>query len=157
MSSTSRAAVAAHPPAAAGAWPRLRTLLARAVPDDLLALAARVAMAAVFFQSGQTKLDGWQVSDSAIALFTDEYRLPLLPPVLAAHLATAAEHLLPLLLVLGLATRLSALGLLAMTAVIQVFVYPQAWPTHLSWAVPLALLAGRGGGRWALDRWWRID
>jgi uncharacterized membrane protein len=76
----------------------------------------------------------------------------LISPELGAHLAAYAEHLFPLLLALGLATRLSALGQLAMTAVIQFFVYPAAWPTHLTWAVGLLYLAGRGGGALSLDR-----
>ena len=79
-------------------------------------------------------------------------RLPLLPPEFAAHLAAYAEHLFPLLLVAGLFTRLSALALLGMTAVIQIFVYPDAWPTHLSWAALLLYLAGRGGGPLSIDR-----
>ena len=92
------------------------------------------------------------VTDSAVTLFRDEYRLPLVDPVLAAHAAAWAEHLLPLLLVLGLGTRAAALGLLGMTLVIEVFVYPDAWATHLSWAAPLMLLAARGAGAWSLDR-----
>jgi putative oxidoreductase len=131
--------------------------LTRLVPDDLLSLASRVAIAAIFWQSGRTKVDGLlTLNDSAYELFRSEYRLPLLPPELAAHLAAYAEHLFPLLLVLGLFTRLSALALLGMTLVIQVFVYPDAWPTHLSWAALLLYLAGRGGGRLALDRPLRI-
>ena len=114
---------------------------------------ARVGIAGVFFVSGRTKVEGLlTVTDGAYALFRDEYRLPLLSPELAAHLAAYAEHVFPLLLVLGLFTRLSALALLAMTAVIQVFVYPDAWVTHLSWAGLLLLLVARGGGRWAVDR-----
>ncbi|MGA0569859.1 DoxX family protein [Variovorax sp. VNK109] len=121
-------------------------------PHSLLALVNRVAIAAIFFQSGRTKVEGWfTVSDGAVALFRDEYRLPLLPPELAAQLATVSEHLFPLLLVLGLATRFSALALLGMTAVIQCFVYPDAWPTHLSWAGLLLYLVGRGGGRFSMD------
>ena len=78
--------------------------------------------------------------------------MPVLPPEIAAHLATYAEHLFPILLVLGLFTRFSALALLGMTAVIQIFVYPDAWPTHLSWAGLLLFLIGRGGGVLSLDR-----
>jgi putative oxidoreductase len=138
-------------------WNGGADLLTRLVPDDLLALASRVAIAAIFWQSGRTKVDGLlTLNDSAYELFRSEYRLPLLPPELAAHLAAYAEHLFPLLLVLGLFTRLSALALLGMTLVIQVFVYPDAWPTHLSWAALLLYLAGRGGGRLALDRRLRI-
>ena len=109
-------------------------------------------MAGVFFRSGRTKVDGWlTVSDTAVSLFEDEYRLPLLAPDLAAHLATYAEHAMPVLLVLGLGTRLSAAALLGMTLVIQLLVYPAAWPTHLSWATLLLYLVGRGGGRWSVD------
>ncbi|HQR20537.1 MAG TPA: DoxX family protein [Burkholderiaceae bacterium] len=123
------------------------------IGHDLLALAARFGLAGVFWLSGRTKVEGWlTVSDNAVALFADEYRLPLLPPDLAAHLAAYSEHLFPILMVLGLATRASALALLGMTAVIQVFVYPSAWPTHLTWAVALLYLAGRGAGRVSLDR-----
>ena len=119
---------------------------------DPIALIARIAIAAIFWQSGRTKVDGWlTVSDSAYELFRTEYALPLLPPDVAAWLATGAEHLFPILLVLGLGTRLSALALLGMTATIQLFVYPSAWPTHLSWAGLLLFLVAHGGGRWSLD------
>ncbi|WP_167784671.1 DoxX family protein [Ramlibacter rhizophilus] len=129
----------------------LHERLHRAVSDDLLALAARIAIAGIFFRSGQTKVEGWRVTDSAIELFRSEYQVPVLPPEWAAHLAAFAEHLFPLLLVLGLATRLSAAALLGMTLVIQVFVYPDAWSTHLSWAALMLFLIGRGAGRWSLD------
>ena len=139
-------------------WSALTLQLERLCSHHLIALAARLGIAAVFWQSGRTKVDGWlTVNDSAIELFRTEYQLPLLPPELAAHLAAYAEHLFPLLLVLGLCTRLSALALLGMTLVIQVFVYPQAWPTHLVWATVLLYLAGRGAGGLSLDRWLRID
>jgi len=132
---------------------RLADVLTRVVSADLLALVARVGIAAVFFYSGRTKVEGLlSVTDNAVALFADEYRLPLLSPNLAAHLAAYSEHLFPLLLVLGLFTRVSALALLGMTAVIEIFVYPDAWPTHLSWAAILLLLVGRGAGAWSLDR-----
>ena len=84
-------------------------------------------------------------------LFQEEYRLPLIDPVIAAALATIGEHLLPVMLLLGLATRLGALGLLVMTLVIQLLVYPSAWATHGTWAVPLLLLLLHGGGRLSLD------
>ena len=126
--------------------------LFESIPYALVALTARVAPAAVFWQSGQTKLEGWHVSDNAIYLFREEYKLPLIDPVIAAHLAAFAEHFFPILLVLGLATRFAALALLGMTLVIEIFVYPDAWPTHLSWAAPLLLLAARGGGRFSVDR-----
>jgi putative oxidoreductase len=123
------------------------------VGHGVLAMAARVGIGAVFFLSGRTKVDGLlTVNENAVTLFQEEYKVPLLPPEFAAHMAAYAEHLLPLLLFAGLATRLSALGLLGMTAVIQVFVYPDAWPTHLTWAVALLYLAGRGAGPLSLDR-----
>ena len=153
--------LAATLPAAAtgarAAWNRVADALDAIVGHALLALCARFALAAVFFLSGRTKVDGLlTVNEGAYALFREEYKVPLLPPEIAAHLATYAEHLLPLLLVLGLFTRLSALGLLGMTAVIQVFVYPDAWPTHLTWATAALYLAGRGGGSLSLDRLLRI-
>jgi putative oxidoreductase len=127
---------------------RLETL----VSHNLIALAARFGLGGVFFYSGRTKVSGFlTVNDNAYTLFEEEYKLPLLSPELGAHLAAYAEHLFPLLLAIGLATRVSALGLLAMTAVIQ-WVYPAAWPTHLTWAVGLLYLAGRGGGTLSLDR-----
>lgn len=122
------------------------------IPYALIALMARVAPAAVFWQSGQTKLEGWRVSDNAIYLFREEYKLPLIDPAIAAHLAAFAEHFFPILLVLGLATRFAALALLGMTLVIEIFVYPDAWPTHLSWAGLLLPLIAKGGGDWSLDR-----
>lgn len=126
--------------------------LGRWIRHDLLALSARVSMAAVFFYSGRTKVTGLlSVSEAAVGLFEEEYRLPLISPDLAAHLAAYAEHLFPLLLLLGLGTRLSAAALLAMTAVIEVFVYPAAWPTHLSWSTLLLYLVAQGGGAWSLD------
>jgi len=121
------------------------------IPHDAIALAARVFPAAVFWQSGRTKVEGWSVSDSAVFLFREEYRLPLVDPVVAAWGATIAEHVLPVLLVLGLASRFAALGLLVMTAVIQILVYPAAWPTHGVWAACFLVVLARGPGRWSLD------
>ncbi|ATC26141.1 DoxX family protein [Caulobacter vibrioides] len=122
------------------------------LPEDILALVARLGVAAIFFQSGRTKVDGLlHITDGTYALFETEYALPLIPPDLAAHAATYSEHLFSILLVLGLFTRMSALAFLGMTAVIQVFVYPDAWPTHLSWAGLLLVLIARGGGRLSLD------
>ena len=142
---------AAHGPRA---WlGRLADLATRLTPHSLLALVGRVGVAGIFWLSARTKVDGWfTLSDSTRALFRDEYRLPLLPPELAAQMATVGEHVLAATLLAGLCTRLSALGLLGMTLVIQVFVYPAAWPTHLTWAAPLLYLAGRGGGALSLDR-----
>lgn len=134
-------------------WNQAADGLSRLVMHDVLALATRVGIAAIFFYSGRTKVTGFlTLTDSAYELFRTEYKLPLIPPELAAHLAAYAEHLFPLLLMLGLATRVSALALLGMTLVIQVFVYPDAWPTHLSWAALTLYLAGRGAGRWSLDQ-----
>lgn len=135
------------------AWNRAAALLERWVALDLVLLVSRVGIAAVFWYSGRTKVDGLlSVSDGAVSLFRTEYRLPVLDPVFAAHAAAYAEHLFPLLLVLGLFTRFATLSLLGMTLVIQIFVYPDAWPTHLSWAAPLLLLVARGAGRASVDR-----
>lgn len=153
MTTTTNPLATVAPGGLRAAWNRVADALERLIGHSLLALAARFALAGIFFMSGRTKVEGWlSVSDTAIALFTDEYEVPLLPPALAAHLAAYAEHLFPILLVLGLCTRLSALALLGMTAVIQIFVYPDAWPTHLSWAALLLYLAGRGAGAVSLDR-----
>ncbi|RUL66804.1 DoxX family protein [Dyella dinghuensis] len=129
------------------------TWLSRIVPDALLLLVARLGIAAVFFQSGRTKVEGiLTIKPSTYDLFANEYALPLIPSDWAARMATGAEHMFPVLLVLGLFTRVSALALLGMTTVIEVFVYPDAWPTHLSWAGLLLPLVARGGGKWSLDR-----
>ncbi len=122
-----------------------------AIPHDLIALVARLSIGGVFWRSGQTKLEGWHVSDSAVYLFENEYKLPFIDPWLAAHMAALAEHLFPVLLVLGLMTRLSALALLGMTLVIEIFVYPDAWPTHGTWAACLLILIAKGAGRLSLD------
>lgn len=123
------------------------------LPETLLLLVARLGAAGVFFVSGRTKVEGFlTLTPTTFELFQTEYALPLLPPVLAAYAATYAEHALSILLALGLATRMAALGLLGMTAVIQIFVYPDAWPTHLTWAGLLLPLIARGGGRMSLDR-----
>lgn len=129
---------------------RLRALCGL-IPHDLVALIARLSIAGVFWRSGQTKLEGWHVSDTAIYLFENEYRLPLVDPWLAAHMAALAEHLFPALLVIGLFSRFSALALLAMTLVIEIFVYPDAWPTHGTWAVCLLVVIAGGPGRFAFD------
>jgi len=143
-----------------------RQVMAR-TPDDLIALIGRFSIAAVFWKSGQTKVEGlsidlvdgslqlgWpRLSDSAVELFREEYRLPLLPPELGASLAALAEHALPVLILLGLGTRFAALGLLVMTAVIQVLVYPGAYPIHGVWAAVLLYLLARGLGPVSLDHW----
>lgn len=131
------------PRRAAGALP--------CILDGVILLAARIFPAAVFWRSGRTKMDGWDIADRTYFLFEEEYRLPILDPELAARLATVAEHVFPVLLLLGLATRFSALALLGMTLVIQLFVYPAAWPTHGLWATCFLLLIARGGGVLSLD------
>jgi|TARA_Y100001949_G_scaffold175816_1_gene186683 putative oxidoreductase len=134
-------------------WNRLALWLQHHVSESTLSLVARLAIAAVFFYSGRTKVSGFlTIKPSTFNLFETEYALPLLSSQLAAHLATYAEHLFPLLLVIGLFTRLSALALLGMTLVIQVFVYPDAWPTHLTWIGLMLLVIGRGAGHWSADR-----
>ncbi len=121
------------------------------IPDWLIALAARVFPAVVFWQSGQTKVAGFHLKPSAIALFQNEYQLPLIDPVIAAHISAFSEHFFPILLVIGLATRFSALALLFMTAVIEIFVYPGAWPTHGVWATCFLVVISRGPGWLSLD------
>lgn len=118
------------------------------IPYALLAIPLRLALATVFWNSAMAKLASW---DTAVALFTDEYRVPVLPPELAAYMAVSIELSAPVLLVLGLATRPTAAVLLGMTTVIEVFVYPQAWPTHLQWAAMLLVLLARGPGKISLD------
>ncbi len=163
-----------HPPSTvtpAARGPSLRTAALRLhgamarIPESLVALTERIAIAGVFWRSGQTKVEGFaldlveghvalgvpRLSESAVALFRDEYRLPLLAPEFAAPMAAFAEHVFPLLLVLGLATRLSAAALLVMTAVIQLLVYPGAWPVHGTWAAVLLWLMTRGPGVVSLD------
>ncbi|WP_425317989.1 DoxX family protein [Pseudomonas nitroreducens] len=139
-------------------WNTIASRLQSLLSDSLLCLVARLGIASIFFLSGRTKVEGiLTITPSTYELFQTEYVLPLVPPYIAAHLATYAEHFFPVLLVLGLFTRLSALALLGMTTVIEVFVYPDAWPTHLSWAGLLLLLIGRGAGAWSLDRALKIS
>lgn len=128
---------------------RLVSLFAR-IPADLILGLARLGIGAIFLRSGLLKLDGWD-SGLTLALFESEYKLPFLPPELAAPLAMGAELTLPFLLFLGLGTRFAALALFGMTAVIQVFVYPHAFDTHAVWAVALLTLIKMGGGRFSLD------
>lgn len=135
------------------------------IPHSLIAFVGRFSIAAVFWLSGQTKIEGLAVnfvtgefnlgwphlSDNAIYLFSTDYKLPLLPPDIAALMAATGEHVFSLLLLLGLATRFSALGLLGMTAVIEIFVYPDAYPTHGTWAAVLLYLMAKGPGVLSLD------
>lgn len=135
------------------------------IPHAWIALLARFSIAAIFWQSGQTKIEGlainfingefslgWpRLSESALTLFEYEYQLPLISPALAAPMAALAEHVFPVLILVGLATRFSALALLAMTVVIQLFVYPGAYATHGVWAAVLLMLIARGPGAYSLD------
>lgn len=125
---------------------------AAAIPESLILTLARISVAAIFWRSGQTKMEGWHVSDLAVQLFAEEYQLPLLPPAMAATLAAIAEHVFPALLVVGLASRLAALALLGMTVVIEILVYPDAWPVHGVWATALLLIIARGPGPLSVDR-----
>ena len=139
-----------NPSALIGAMRTVAAVLDK-IPQSLISLAARIFPAAVFWMSGQTKVEGFHVTDNAIALFRDEYRLPLIDPALAANIAAFSEHFFPVLLVIGLASRLSALALLGMTAVIEIFVYPDAWPTHGVWATCFLVVIARGPGIFSLD------
>ena len=152
---------AKSPSSLIGAMRTVAAVLDR-IPQSFISLAARIFPTAVFWMSGQTKVEGFHVTDNAIALFRDEYRLPLIDPALAANIAAFSEHFFPLLLVMGLASRLSALALLCMTAVIEIFVYPDAWPTHGVWATCFLVVIARGPGIFSLDhlllrRWSRVE
>jgi len=118
------------------------------IPYWLIALTARVALAQVFWSSAQSHLANW---DTTLYMFGETYQVPLLPPDLAAYLAVTMELVTPPLLVLGLATRFTALALFGMTLVIEVFVFPEAWPTHIQWAAMQLILMGRGAGSLSLD------
>jgi putative oxidoreductase len=118
------------------------------IPYALLAIPLRLAVATVFWNSAQEHLANW---DTTLYMFETDYVLPFLPPVPAAYIAVAIEASTPILLVLGLLTRAAALVLLGMTTVIEVFVYPEAWPTHIQWAAMLFVLLARGPGKFSLD------
>ena len=150
----STAASGSAPNAALAALRRLIDLLDR-VPYSALAVPLRLAVATVFWNSAMTKLDDW---NAAVTLFAEEYKVPLLPPEVAAYIAVSVELSMPVLLVLGLLTRAAALVLLGMITVIEVFVYPQAWPTHIQWAAMLLVLLCRGPGALSLDHllWRRL-
>ena len=136
-----------------GPYQLFASAAAKLLPPPLLLLVQRLGIAAVFFMSGRTKVDGLlTLNDTAFELFRTDYALPLVKPEIAAYAATYSEHLFPLLLVLGLFTRFAALALLIMTSIIEIFVYPDAWPTHLSWAGLLLPLIAQGGGKLSLDR-----
>ncbi|MDE8601320.1 DoxX family protein [Marinomonas sp. RSW2] len=137
------------------------------IPESLILFVARFSIAAVFWRSGQTKIEGFsldliamkvelglpRLAESTGYLFEYEYDLPLIPPMIAAVLATVAEHLLPILILSGLFTRLAGFGIAMMTLVIQLFVYPDAYPTHATWLAIALLLMYRGAGVFSLDHW----
>ena len=125
--------------------------LAERIPYGVIALAARIAVADVFWRSGQTKVNGFSIREETFYLFREEYKVPLLPPDLAAYLSTIGEHVFPVLLFIGLASRLSALALFGMTMVIQLFVVPGGWPEHILWLSLLTLIIARGPGAISLD------
>jgi putative oxidoreductase len=125
--------------------------LAERIPYSIIALTSRFAVASVFWRSGQTKVSGFSIREETFFLFREEYKVPLLPPDLAAYLSTVAEHVFPILLVVGFASRLSALGLFGMTMVIQLFVFPSGWPEHILWLSILLLIIARGPGAISLD------
>lgn len=139
--------------------------LFKKIPESLILFLARFAIAAVFWKSGQTKIEGFSLDifamqaqlgwphlkDSTLFLFEYEYNLPLLSPMIAATLAALAEHILPILILAGLFTRFAALGLAGMTLVIQLFVYPDAYPTHATWLAIALLIMWRGAGTFSLD------
>ncbi|WP_417551719.1 DoxX family protein [Marinomonas fungiae] len=137
-----------------------------AIPESLVLFLARFALAAVFWLSGQTKIEGFafnpfaghfefgwpSLKESTFYLFEYEYALPIIPPELAAYMATAAEHVLPILLLFGILTRLSALGIFMMTLVIEIFVYPEAYALHATWAALALLIMRQGPGSISMDR-----
>ena len=141
--------------------------LCERIPHSLIALLGRFSIAAVFWKSGQTKIEGFtldlfggefqfgwpRLAESTIPLFREEYALPLVPPEIAAYAAATAEHVFPVLLLIGFGSRLSALALLVMTLTIQVLVYPSAYPTHGVWATVLLYLLARGPGKYSVDHW----
>lgn len=134
--------------------------LAERIPYSLVALVARFAAAAVFWRSGMTKIDeSFQVKSSTFFLFAEEYKVPILPAEIAAYIATYQELIGAILLVIGLATRLTALAFIGMVAVIQIFVYPNGWPEHVLWFGLLFLLVARGPGAISVDHliWRKTD
>ena len=136
-----------------GIWDRAINLVER-IPMDVIQFACRVGIGGVFLKSAFTKTtEPWSLTlgDQTAMLFEYEYQLPVIPPDIAAYLATYAEYALGTAMILGVASRFSATGLLVMTAVIQFFVYPHLWHTHLLWAGALLLIIAKGPGRLSLD------
>lgn len=140
-------------------WLEAGRRLAERIPYSIVALIARIAAASVFWRSGQTKIDGFfDVKDTTFYLFSEKYKVPILPPDLAAYIATYQELIGSVLLVIGLATRLTALAFIGMVAVIQIFVYPEGWPDHILWFALLLLIVARGPGAVSVDHLiWRRD
>ena len=131
---------------------RVSSAIEGLVPTSILLLIARLGVAGVFFTSGRTKVEGLlTITPATYELFRTDYKLPFVPPVIAAHAATYSEHLFPILLVLGLFTRFAALPLFGMTAVIEIFVYPDSWPDHLMWASAMIYVILRGPGLVSVD------
>ena len=122
--------------------------LLNAIPYSVIALIARAATFSVFFRSGTQKLSDWSAT---LMLFENEYHVPLLPPHLAAYMAAGLELGGSVLVLLGLATRLSVSALLGMVLVIQTFIYPEAWPDHIQWLAFMFVLLARGPGAISLD------
>ena len=130
--------------------------LLNAIPYSVIALIARAATFSVFFRAGTQKLSDW---NSTLLLFQNEYRVPVLPPEIAAYMAASLELGGSILVLVGLATRPGVSALLGMVLVIQTFVYPEAWPDHIQWLAFMFLLLARGPGEISLDalvsRWYR--
>jgi putative oxidoreductase len=120
------------------------------IPYDVIAILSRIGIGTVFFRPGLLKVEGWS-SGTTVALFREEYKLPLISPELAAYMGTAMELAMPILLFVGLFTRFAAFALLIMTLVIQIFVYPNAFDTHATWAVCFLILIKYGAGTFSLD------
>lgn len=136
-------------------YARLVTLVAGRLPEGLTLFFVRMVLAGIFWRSGRTKIEEGTlltISDTTRFLFSEEYAGVPLPPDVAAQMATMAEFFLPILIVAGLLTRLSALALIGMTLVIQIFVYPEAWwQVHSLWVALALILVVRGGGLFSLD------
>ena len=139
--------VTAHETTGLAMFDRARQWLAR-FPLSILQLAMRIGVGAVFFKAGLLKYNS---PEFTVLLFRDEYQVPLLAPEVAARLAMINELTIPILLFLGLATRLATLPLLGMIAVIQIFVYPNAWTDHFMWGSALVFVLTRGPGPLSLD------
>ena len=148
MMKTDTMTYSAPRPRLLGYLPAARARLER-VPFSLVQLVCRLAIAGVFLRAGLQKLEGWETT---LALFADEYKLPVLPPELAATMAVATEVGCSILILLGLATRLATLPFFGMILTIQLFVFPHAWPEHLTWTAILLVLLTRGAGAVSIDR-----